>query len=214
MEPQSGPEELANSVSHGIGAAFSAAGLALLVAFAATRGDAWRVVGLSIFGSTLFFLYLVSTLYHAVRGPRAKRLFRVLDHAAIFLLIAGTYTPVLLVFMRGPWGWTLFGLIWAMAIGGVLRKVFLMDRMQWTSVLLYIGMGWLVLIAFRPMLRSVPRELTLWLLLGGVCYTLGVVFYAWKRLPYQHAIWHLFVLAGSICHFIGLLLHLAPADAL
>jgi hemolysin III len=214
MDSQSGPEEIANSVSHGIGAAFSAAALALLVVFAATRGDAWRVVGLSIFGSTLFILYLVSTLYHAVRGPRAKRLFRVLDHAAIFLLIAGTYTPVLLVFMRGPWGWTLFGLIWAMAIVGVLCKVFLPDRMRWGFIPLYIGMGWLVLIAVKPMLRSVPRELTLWLLLGGVCYTLGVIFYAWKRLPYQHAIWHLFVLAGSICHFFGLLFHLAPIDAM
>ena len=199
-------------MTHGIGAALSAAALALLVVFAATRGDAWRVVGLSIFGSTLFLLYLISTLYHAVRGPRARRVLRVLDHTAIFLLIAGTYTPVLLAFMRDPWGWTLFGLIWAMAIVGVLGKVLLSDRLRWGFIPLYIGMGWLVLIALKPMLRSVPRELTLWLLIGGVCYTLGVVFYAWKRLPYQHSIWHLFVLAGSICHFFGLLFHLAPVD--
>jgi hemolysin III len=214
MKSQSVPEEIASSVSHGVGAALSVAALALLVVFAATRGDAWRVVGLSIFGSTLFILYLASTLYHAVRGARAKRLLRVLDHAAIFLLIAGTYTPVLLAYMRGPWGWTLFGLIWGMAIIGVLCKVLLMDRVNWAHLLLYIAMGWLVLIALKPTLRSVPPQLVLWLLLGGLCYTLGVIFYVWKRLPYQHAIWHLFVLAGSICHFFGLLFHLAPLDAM
>jgi hemolysin III len=209
---QSLPKEIASSVSHGIGAALSIAALALVVVFAAKRGDAWRVVGLSIYGSTLFLLYLASTLYHALPGPRARRIFRVLDHSAIFLLIAGTYTPVVLGPMRGPWGWTLFGLIWGMAVGGILCKVFLIDRLKWISTLFYVAMGWLVLIALKPMIETVPRELTFWLVLGGACYTLGVVFYAWRELRFHHTIWHLFVLAGSICHFFGLLFHVAPMD--
>lgn len=204
------PEEIANSVGHGIGVGLSVAAIALLVVFAATRGDAWRVVSLSIFGSTLFLLYLASTLYHAVRGERAKRVLQVVDHSAIFLLIAGTYTPVALVTLRGPWGWTLFGLIWGLALAGVVSKIFFIDRMKWVSVVFYVGMGWLVLIALGPLLSAAPTGLMIWLVFGGVCYTLGVVFFLWKKLPYHHAIWHLFVLAGSICHFFGMLFHVAP----
>jgi hemolysin III len=208
---QSVPEEIANSVGHGIGTALSVAAIVLLVVFAATRGDAWRVVSLSIYGTTLFLLYLASTLYHAVPGERAKRVFRIMDHSAIFLLIAGTYTPVALVTLRGPWGWTLFGLIWGMALAGIVSKVFLIDRLRWVSVVFYVGMGWLVVIAIGPLVRAAPPGLMMWLGIGGACYTLGVVFYVWKRLPYHHAVWHLFVLAGSICHFFGMLFYVAPA---
>ncbi|MBN2008781.1 hemolysin III family protein [candidate division KSB1 bacterium] len=206
--PQSLGEEIANSVSHGIGAALSIAALVLLVVFASKQEDAWRVVSFSIYGTTLFLLYMASTLYHSFPQPRVKRFFRILDHSSIYLLIAGTYTPITLVSMRGPWGWTLFGLIWALAIGGIIAKIFLIGKLKIISVILYLIMGWLILIAVKPMLSMVPAGMILWLLIGGACYTLGIVFYAIKKVPYFHFIWHLFVLAGSISHFFGMLLHL------
>ncbi len=202
-------EEIANSVTHGIGAALSLAALVVLVVFASQRGDAWRVVSFSIYGASLFFLYLASTLYHSFTNQRLKHFFRVLDHSSIFLLIAGTYTPVTLVSMRGPWGWTIFGLVWAMAIAGVVAKVFLIGKFKVFSVALYIAMGWLIVIAVKPMLQMVPKGMVLWLLIGGLCYTFGVVFYSLKKIPYFHAVWHLFVLAGSVSHFIGILIYLA-----
>jgi hemolysin III len=206
--PQSLGEEIANSVTHGIGAALSIAALVLLVVFASKHGDAWRVVSFSIFGATLFFLYLASTLYHSFPQPRVKRFFKILDHSSIYLLIAGTYTPITLVPMRGPWGWTLFGLIWAMAICGIISKVFLIEKFKIVSVVFYIAMGWLIVIAVKPMLHMVPKGMIIWLLIGGLCYTFGVVFYAIKKVPYFHFIWHLFVLGGSISHFFGMLFHL------
>ncbi len=205
---QSLGEEIANSITHGIGAALSIAALVLLVVFASKYGDAWRVVSFSIYGSTLFILYLSSTLYHSFTNSRLKRFFKILDHSSIYLLIAGTYTPITLVSMRGPWGWTIFGLIWAMAIGGIIAKIFLIDRYKVVSALLYVAMGWLVVLAYKPMLQMVPQGLFIWLLIGGICYTFGLVFYAIKKVPYFHFIWHLFVLAGSITHFFGILLHL------
>lgn len=205
---QSLGEEIANSVTHGIGAALSIAAIVLLVVFASKYGDVWRIVSFSIYGSTLFFLYLASTLYHSFTNARVKSFFRILDHSSIFLLIAGTYTPVTLVSMRGPWGWTIFGLIWAMAIGGIIAKIFLMGKYKVVSVLLYIAMGWLIVIAFKPMIQMVPRGLIIWLFVGGLCYTLGVIFYAIKKVPYFHFIWHLFVLGGSISHFFGMLFYL------
>ncbi len=201
-------EEIANSIIHGIGAALSLAALVLLVVYASLYGDAWRVVSFSIFGTTLFILYLASTLYHSFTRPKVKKFFQILDHSSIFLLIAGTYTPVTLVPMRGPWGWTLFGIIWGLAILGILSKVFLIDKYKILSVLLYVGMGWLILIAIKPMIRMVPTGFLVWLVIGGVSYTLGVVFYAIKRVPYFHAVWHLFVLGGSISHFFGMLFYL------
>ncbi len=204
---QSRSEELLNTLTHGIGAALAVAALVLLVVFASLRGDAWRVTSLSIYGSMLILLYLTSTLYHGFRNPRVKRVFRVLDHSAIFLLIAGTYTPVSLVFMRGAWGFTLFGLIWGMAVGGIVSRLALPARWQRVSLAFYLAMGWLVVVALRPLLESSPGGLALWLMLGGLFYTFGVVFYLLHRLPYHHAIWHLFVLAGSGCHFFGLLFH-------
>ena len=205
-------EEVANVVTHGIGAALAIAALAVLVTFASLRGDVWRVVSVSIFGATLVLLYLASTLYHAFRGPRMRRLFRTLDHSAIFLLIAGTYTPVTLVHLRGPWGWSLFGVIWGLAVAGIVAKVFLTGRLRILSTLAYVGMGWMALIALDPILRAVPTGLFAWILAGGVCYTLGIAFFAAKRLRYHHAVWHLFVLAGSICHFFGMLLYVVAVD--
>ena len=202
-------EEIANSITHGIGAALSIAALVLLVVFAALRGDAWRVVGFSIFGSSLFILYLTSTLYHSFTNRRVKRIFRVLDHSMVFILIAGSYTPITLTVLRGPWGWTLFGLIWGLAIFGIVMKIAFFDRFNALSVVLYILMGWLVVIALKPLLSAAPLGLMVWMGIGGLSYTLGVIFYAWERLPFNHAVWHLFVLGGSISHFFGMLFHLA-----
>lgn len=197
-------EELANAITHAIGIALSVAGLALLVTTASLHGDAWQVVSVAIFGATLVLLYTASTLYHSFRQPETKRLLRKFDHAGIFLLIAGTYTPFLLVSLRGPWGWSLFGVVWGLGIAGVVMKFWLAGRFKVLSTLIYLGMGWIVVIALQPMLEAVPAG-GLWLLLaGGLCYTGGTVFYLWKRLPYHHAVWHLFVLAGSICHWASI----------
>ena len=203
-------EEIASSITHGIGAALSIAALVILVVLAATRGDAWRVVSFSIYGTTLILLYMASTLYHAIQHPGAKKVFRILDHSSIFLLIAGTYTPFLLVPLRGGWGWSLFGVIWALAITGIVFKAIFINRMKKLSVVIYILMGWLVLIALNPMLDNIPPAGLWWLAGGGLSYTGGVVFYAMKRIKYTHAIWHLFVLGGSICHFFAILLYVLP----
>jgi hemolysin III len=206
-------EELVNSITHGIGAGLSVAALSVLVTFAGLLGDPWRVVSFSIYGTTLILLYLASTMYHSFRSPRLKSAFHVLDHAAIFLLIAGSYTPFTLVTLRGTWGWTLFVLIWTLALGGVLLKVFFMNRFTGLSVALYVGMGWLVMIAMKPLLAALPLGGVIWLAAGGGAYTLGVVFYLWKALPYNHAIWHLFVLAGSACHFCSILFYVLPTGS-
>ena len=205
-------EEIAHSVTHGVGILLSIGGLAVLVAFAALRGDAWHIVGCSIFGATLVLAYTASTVYHAIPGsfPRAKKVLRVLDHAAIYLLIAGTYTPFTLVNLRGPWGWTLFGVVWGMAVLGIVFKATLIGRLRVLSVAFYVVMGWLVLIAARPLGQSVALGGLVLLIAGGVVYTLGVAFYAWTRLPYHHAIWHGFVLAGSTLHFFAVLLYVVP----
>lgn len=194
-------EELANAVTHGLGIAFSVAGLATIVTYASRRGDAWCVTATAIFGATLVLLYTASTVYHSFRDEALKRLLRKFDHASIFLLIAGTYTPFLLVNLRGPWGWSLFGVIWGLAMAGVTMKFWFTGRFRTISTLLYLAMGWLIVIATRPMLAAVA-PMGLWLLLaGGLCYSAGTVFYLWKRLRYHHAVWHLFVLGGSACHF-------------
>lgn len=205
---QSLGEEIASSVTHGIGAALSIAALVLLVVFASKHGETWRIASLSIYGATLVFLYLTSTLYHSFPGGKAKRFFRLLDHISIYLLIAGSYTPVVLLVLQGQWGWTLFGLIWTLAIGGILAKIFLIGKLEIISVLFYIAMGWIIVIAFKPFLQVVPTGLIAWLFAGGLFYTLGTIFYAWKRLPHNHTIWHLFVLAGSAAHFFGIFFYL------
>jgi len=203
-------EEIANSVTHGVGLILAIAGLAVLTAFASRLGNAWHVVSCTIFATTLILQYTFSTLYHSIQLPRAKSVMRVLDHSAIFLLIAGTYTPFMLVNLRGTWGWTLFGIVWSLALLGVLFQVSLLRRWQGISLALYIGMGWVIVIAIKPMIASVAPGGLILLLLGGLAYTSGVVFYLWERLHYNHAIWHGFVLAGSILHFFAVLFYVIP----
>jgi hemolysin III len=203
-------EEIANAVTHGIGSVFGIAALVILVVLAARQGDIWRIVTFSIYGLTLILLYLASTLYHGLRHPGAKRVFRIFDHSSIFLLIAGTYTPFLLICLRGVWGWSLFGVIWALAVGGIVLKAVSINRLKKLSVLVYIAMGWLIVVALKPMLTALPRPAIWWLLAGGVCYTGGVVFYSMKSVRFSHSVWHLCVLAGSMCHFFAILLYVLP----
>ena len=198
-------EELANSLTHGVGLALSVAGFIVLVVLAAIRGSAWRIASCAVYGSTLICLYTASTLYHGIRSRRLKRVLKICDHSAIYLLIAGTYTPFLLVNLRGSWGSSLFAVIWGLAMAGILFKVWFVEHFSVLSTMLYLLMGWLALVAVKPMLLSVPQSGVLWLLAGGVLYTVGVVFYAWKKIPYSHAIWHGFVIAGSTCHYFAVL---------
>lgn len=206
-------EEIAHAVSHGIGALLSIAGLTVLVAFAALYGNAWHITSCSIYGATLIFLYTASTLYHGITQPKAKQVLQRIDHAAIFLLIAGTYTPFTLVNLRGGWGWTLFGLVWGLAVLGVVLETAIKRRIRWLSITLYLGLGWLVLIAIKPLLASVPTGGLLLLLAGGLSYSLGVIFYVWKRMAYHHAVWHLFVMAGSVLHFFSIFCYVVPSSA-
>jgi len=203
-------EEIANSITHGVGLILSIAGLGVLIAFASRLGNAWHVVSCTIFATTLILQYTFSTLYHSIQLPRAKSVMRVLDHSAIFLLIAGSYTPFMLVNLRGTWGWTLFGIVWALALLGVLFQISLLRRWQGISLALYIGMGWVVVVAIKPMLGAVAPGGLILLLLGGLAYTSGVGFYLWKSLRYNHAIWHGFVLAGSILHYFAVLFYVIP----
>ncbi len=204
------PEEIANSVTHGIGFLLSLAALSVMVVFAALKGTAWHVVSCTIYGATLVLLFAASTLYHSLPWPRVKRILKIIDHSAIYLLIAGTYTPFLLVSLRGPWGWTLFGVIWSLAFAGIVFKVFFAGRFKLVSTLIYIGMGWIVVIAIRPLCASLPLGGLMWLLAGGVSYTGGTLFYLQHRIPYNHAIWHVFVLTGSLCHFLSVMLFVIP----
>lgn len=204
------PEEIANSVTHGIGFLLALAALVLLVVFSALRGTVWHVVACSIYGTTLVLLFGASTLYHSLPWPRVKAVLKVLDHSAIYLLIAGTYTPFLLVPLRGAWGWSLFGILWGMALAGIVFKIFFAGRFKLVSTLLYIGMGWMVVIAIRPLWVSLPMGGLIWLVAGGLFYTGGTVFYLQHRIPYNHAIWHAFVLAGSLCHFFSVMLYVIP----
>lgn len=240
--PQTPREELANSLTHGLGVALSIAGLVLMVVVAARRGTARDVVGASIFGSTLILLYLMSTLYHAFRGPRVKLVFKVFDHSAIFLLIAGTYTPFCLSALgriSPGWGWTVFGLVWGLAALGItLKAVFygrlaksalrpapvdhlhsplatpldpaFVKRMGWISTVIYLLMGWLIIIAAAPLGRSVSTPGLYWLFGGGLFYSLGAGIYSLEKLPFHHALWHLFVVAGSACHVFAVLFHVLP----
>ena len=196
-------EEIANSVTHGIGVALAVAGMITLVILAAIYGDTWQVVSFTIYGLSLIILYLASTLYHSVQHPQAKRIFRRLDHTSIYVLIAGTYTPFLLIGVRGTMGWTLLAIVWSMAVAGILWKIFFIGRFEVLATIMYVFMGWMGVIAFRQLLVNVPPTGVTMLFAGGIVYTIGVLFYAWEKLPYNHAIWHLFVLGGSICHFFA-----------
>lgn len=202
--PQSPGEEIANSVSHGVGFVFALVALPVLIIHALPHGTA-AVVGASVFGATLALLYLSSTIYHALRNERAKNVFRVIDHSAIYLLIAGTYTPFTLGVLRGPWGWSLFGVVWGLALAGVVFKTTLGMRWPRLSNAIYIAMGWMVVIAAKPLWTQMAGWGLFWLFAGGIAYTAGVAFYAAPRLRYAHFLWHLAVLAGTACHFVAVL---------
>ncbi len=203
--PPSVGEEIANTVSHGIGLALAIIATPILIIAASRSGTAWNIVGVAVFAASMITLYFASTLYHGLRHERAKRFFRMLDHGAIFLLIAGTYTPFTLGILRGPWGWTLFGLIWGLAIVGLTMKAVFGARYNWLSVVLYLTMGWLVVIAAPEVLHRVPLSGLAWIIAGGIAYTGGVGFYAAHRVRYAHFAWHLFVIAGTVCHFFAVL---------
>lgn len=201
--PQSRREELANALTHGSGLAASLVGLPPLVWVASARGDALQIVACSVFATTLVILYAASTVYHALPTSRAKRVLRIIDHVAIYLLIAGTYTPFTLSVLRGTWGWGLLGLVWGLAAVGVLHKTLLGFRFPRLSTLMYLGMGWLAVVAVGPLSRALPPAGLGWLLAGGLCYTAGVVLYVRDHLPYRHALWHVLVVAGSGCHYVA-----------
>ena len=203
-------EEVAHSITHGIGLLLSLAGLAIPVVNSSYYGDAWHIVSSSVYGATLVLLYSASTLYHAITVPNVKKILQKVDHAAIYLLIAGTYTPFTLVNLRGGWGWTLFGMVWSIAIAGMIMELIVQRRYKSISIGLYLGLGWLVMIAIGPVIDNVAPGGIVLLLAGGLCYSLGVVFYVWKSLLYHHAVWHLFVLAGSALHFFAVLLYVIP----
>lgn len=205
-------EEIANSVTHGIGIVLSIAGLAVLTAFASVFGTVWHIVSCSIYGATQILLYTASTLYHSIPLPRAKAVLRVLDHAAIFLLIAGTYTPFVLVNLGGALGWTIFGVVWGLAITGIAMQTLLIRHKAILTTLPYIAMGWLAVAAIKPMVESISPGGLVLLIAGGLCYTLGCLFYVWHRLPYHHAIWHVFVMAGSAFHFFAVFFYVIPVQ--
>jgi hemolysin III len=202
-------EEVFNSVSHGVAALLAVLGLVLVIVFAVIYGDAWVVTGVSIYGATLFLLFLMSTLYHSINVKSAKKIFRKLDHSAIFLLIAGTYTPFCLVTLRGAWGWTIFGLVWGSAIIGVILNSINVKKYAKFSIICYVASGWSVIIAIYPLINSLhPVGLAL-LASGGVAYTFGITFYKLKK-KYMHGVWHLFVLSGSVLQYFAVLLYVVP----
>lgn len=206
-------DEVASSVLHGIGILLSIAGLATLVAYAAMLGDARAVVASAVFGTSLILCYTASTLYHAIPGELPKRVLRTLDHMAIFLLIAGTYTPFTLIALPGAWGWSLFGAIWALATAGSALELGLLKHSRKLAVLLYVAMGWVGMIAFKPLSAHLETGGMVLLIAGGVAYTAGVPFYLARRMPYHHTVWHFFVLAGSVLHYLAVLLYVIPAPA-
>lgn len=213
--PTSSPgEEAASAVTHGIGVALAITALVLLVVNASLHGDAWRITTLAIFGGTLVLTYLASTVYHIARGPRARHALRVVDHISIYLLIAGTYTPIALVTLGGGWGWTMFSLIWALAAIGIAFKLAtartIGQRFERLSIAIFLLMGWLVVIAAAEVIQSMTTPGLLWLLAGGIAYTTGVIFYRWHRLRYHHAIWHGFVMLGSACHVAAMWFDVLP----
>lgn len=198
-------EEITNAILHGIGLGLAIAALVILVIFANVSGNVWHIVSFSIYGSTLILLYLSSTLYHSFPEGKAKDIFEIFDHSAIYLLIAGTYTPLTLIALKGALGWTIFGVVWAIAIIGIIFKVFWVKKFVVFSTVLYIVMGWIIVFAIKPLLLTMTARSLIFLVVGGGLYTIGSIFYVWRKLKYHHAIWHLFVLAGSICHFFTIL---------
>lgn len=201
-------EEIANSVTHGIGALLSIAALVLLIVFSSLYGNAWHVVSFTLFGVTMVILYTSSTLVHSFPAGKAKDVFEVMDHSSIYFFIAGTYTPFLFIAVKGWLGWTLFGIVWGLAIGGTVFKAFFVKKFLFASTVLYVVMGWLIVFAWNPLVENVPSQGIVLLVIGGVLYTVGAVFYVWRGFKFHHAIWHLFVLGGTITHFFAVLLYL------
>jgi len=211
IRKQTDAEEVANSMSHGLGALLALAAMIMLVALGGRQGNAWRMIGAGVFGGALTLLYVISALYHGVKLPKAKRVLRILDHSSVFILIAGTYTPITLVMLPGAWGWTLFGLVWGLAALGIALKLACFDKFHRISIVVYLSMGWIGVVAFKPMLEQLPRGALAWIAAGGMVYSLGVIFYKQERLYFAHAIWHLFVIAGSVMHFIAIYRYVIPA---
>jgi len=205
-------EELVNGLTHGVGSVLSITGLVLMIIFSSLYGDVWHIVSTAIYGATLILLYLSSTLYHLIPAKRLKHFFQKMDHAMIYLLIAGTYTPYTLVNLRGPWGWTLFAMVWGIAVVGVTIEFLLKERIRFLSLVLYLSMGWLMIAATKPLLDNLAPGGLILLLAGGLFYSLGVFFYVWKTLTFQHAIWHVFVMAGSLCHFLSIFFYVIPSS--
>lgn len=203
-------EEVANAITHGIGTVLSIAALVLLIVFSSLKGTPWHIVSFTIYGASMLILYLNSTLVHSFREGKVKDLFEIFDHSSIYLYIAGSYTPFMLVAIRGPLGWSLFGIVWGFAILGCFFKAYFVKRFLFMSTIFYILMGWMIVVAWVPLTAAIPSGGIMLLALGGIMFTLGTVFYVWRGFPYHHAIWHLFVLAGSILHFFSVFLYLLP----
>ncbi len=203
-------EEIANAIIHGIGALLSVAALVLLVVFASLDGSAWHVVSFTIYGVTMLILYTCSTLVHSFPEGKVKDLFEIFDHSSIYLFIAGTYTPLLFNVIRGPLGWTLFGIVWGIALVGIAFKAFFTKRFLFTSTIFYIAMGWIIVFAWNTLTHNLAQGGVILLVAGGLFYTLGTIFYVWRSFPYHHAVWHLFVLGGSICHFFAIIVYVLP----
>lgn len=197
-------EELANVLTHGIGFVLSIVALAFLVVFASLKGDAWHIVSFSIYGASLVILYLASTSFHLSQKIELRKYLNIFDHASIYLLIAGTYTPFMLITLRGPWGWSLFGIVWGLSIAGIILKLFFTGRFNTMSTVLYVVLGWIVVLAIDPLVEALPLPGLLWLFAGGLSYTIGAAFFLLNRISFNHAIFHVFVLLGSICHFIAI----------
>ncbi|MDG5470573.1 hemolysin III family protein [Jeotgalibacillus sp. ET6] len=200
-------EELANAITHGIGLLLSIPALVFLILFAVEKGTAWHIVSFSIFGASMIILFLFSTLLHSVKEGKLKKLFAILDHSAVYLLIAGTYTPFMLVSLRDPLGWTIFGIVWGLAAAGIVFKCYFVDRYQIIATLFYILMGWLIMIAIVPLYHQLTFSGFALLFAGGLFYSIGAIFYIWRKLPYNHAIWHLFVIAGSAFMYFCVILY-------
>ena len=207
FQRQSQKEEIANSITHGIGLLLSISGLVLLIVVACIRSSIWHIVSFSIFGVGMILVYTSSTLFHSFKNVKVKSILNIIDHSAVYILIAATYTPFTLVTLRGPWGWSIFGVVWGAAIAGIILKVFFIGRYRILSTLLYVAIGWVLLFAIRQLYLNLPTP-GFWLLLAGCfTYSIGVVFFLWRKLPFGHSIWHLFVLGGTICHFFAIILY-------
>ena len=200
-----------HAVTHGIGVILSIAGLTWMLFLSIEAADPWRIVASSIYGATLIALFLASTIYHSMYASRHREIFKLLDHCAIYLLIAGTYTPFLLVAMRNSTGWWLFGIIWTLATAGIIKRLWLKNRFRKLALAGYLAMGWLAVVALPQLVEALGPAGIAWLVAGGLCYTVGAVFYAIDRVPFNHAVWHVLVLGGGICHFLGVVLYVLPA---